>query len=84
MGERGDQYRMFARPQDRIPTKLLADVTKQYDVINIHYYFTDSLGGVQKAEKDITLAVEKGGSVTSSTVSAKLQAKLGITPVTVQ
>ena len=84
MGERGDQYRMFARPQDRIPTKLLADVPKQYDVIDIHYYFTDSLGGVQKSEKDITLAVEKGGSVTSSTVSAKLQAKLGITPVTVQ
>lgn len=78
MGERGDQYRMFARPQDRIPTKLLADVTKEYDVINIHYYFTDSLGGVQKSEKDITLAVETGGSVTSTTVSAKLKTALNI------
>lgn len=78
MGERGDQYRMFARPQDRIPTKLLADVTKEYDVINIHYYFTDSLGGVQKSEKDITLAIETGGSVNLSTVSTKLKTELGI------
>lgn len=76
MGERGDQYRMFARPQDRIPTKLLADETKEYDVINIHYYFTDSLGGVQKSEKDITLAIEatQGNTVTSTTVANKLKA----------
>ena len=62
MGERGDQYRMFAAPQDRIPTKLLIDPTQEYDVINIHYYFVDSLGGVQKSEKDITIVLPTGSS----------------------
>lgn len=60
MGERGDQYRMFAKPQDRINTKLLVDPTDKYDVINIHYYFVDSLGGAQKSEKDITIVIPDG------------------------
>jgi hypothetical protein len=72
MGERGDQYRMFAAPQDRIPTRLLVDSTKAYDVINLHYYFTDSLGGVQKSEKDITIVCLSGtgASVISPLVEA--------------
>ena len=57
MGERGDQYRMFAAPQDRIPTKYLINPEAEYDVINIHYYFVDSLGGAQKSEKDIILVI---------------------------
>lgn len=60
MGDRGDQYRMFAAPQDRIPTKYLIDPEAEYDVINIHYYFVDSLGGVQKSEKDIILVMPTG------------------------
>lgn len=60
MGERGDQYRMFAAPQDRIPTKYLINPEAEYDVVNIHYYFVDSLGGVQKSEKDIILAYPTG------------------------
>ena len=60
MGERGDQYRMFAAPQDRIPTKYLIDPETEYDVVNIHYYFVDSLGGAQKSEKDIILAYPTG------------------------
>lgn len=60
MGERGDQYRMFAAPQHRIPTKLLVDPTQEYNALNIHYYFVDSLGGVQKSEKDLVLIYPVG------------------------
>lgn len=60
MGERGDQYRMFAAPQDRIPTKYLINPEAEYDVVNIHYYFVDSLGGAQKSEKDIILVMPTG------------------------
>lgn len=60
MGERGDQYRMFAAPQDRINTKYLVDPEAEYDVVNIHYYFVDSLGGAQKSEKDVVLVYPTG------------------------
>jgi hypothetical protein len=84
MGDRGDQYRMFAAPQDRIPTKLLIDPTQEYDVINIHYYFVDSLGGVQKSEKDIMIVLPTGSSPmvtysgSSATLDNALVAALGI------
>lgn len=76
MGERGDQYRMFAAPQDRIPTKYLIDPEAEYDVVNIHYYFVDSLGGVQKSEKDIILAYPTG---TTPEAVTNLVNTLGIT-----
>lgn len=72
MGERGDQYRMFAAPQDRIPTKLLVVAGNAYDVINLHYYFTDSLGGVQKSEKDITIVCAAGKGATTITSLASV------------
>jgi hypothetical protein len=83
MGERGDQYRMFARPQDRIPTKLLVNPEEEYDVINIHYYFVDSLGGAQKSEKDITLVIPTGNTVKAATVAATIVSALGVELVTV-
>lgn len=64
MGDRGDQYRMFAAPQDRIHTKYLVDPEAEYDVINIHYYFVDSLGGAQKSEKDIIIVIPAGTNPT--------------------
>ena len=76
MGERGDQYRMFAAPQDRIPTKYLIDPETEYDVVNIHYYFVDSLGGAQKSEKDIILAYPTG---TTPEAVTKLATALGVT-----
>lgn len=58
MGERGDQYRdtcgIF-----KINTKYLADATKDYCTIDIHYSFVDSNEGVQKSEKDIYIVGEK-------------------------
>lgn len=71
-GERGDQYREFAAPQDRIPTKYLVDPEKEYDVINLHYYFVDSLGGAQKSEKDITIVVPTDATVKAATVAKSL------------
>ena len=61
MGERGDQYRMVGFP-DYVPTKYLVDPTKEYDLINIHYFYTGSNESSQKSEKDIILAVPKSNS----------------------
>lgn len=61
MGERGDQYRMVGFP-DYVPTKYLVDPTKEYDLINIHYFYTGSNESSQKSEKDIILAVPKSTS----------------------
>lgn len=76
MGERGDQYRMFAAPQDRINTKYLIIPEAEYDVVNIHYYFVDSLGGVQKSEKDLVLVYPTG---TTPAKVTELVTTLGIT-----
>jgi hypothetical protein len=76
MGERGDQYRMFAAPQDRINTKYLVDPEAEYDVVNIHYYFVDSLGGAQKSEKDVVLVYPAG---TTPDKVTKLATALSIT-----
>lgn len=57
MGERADQYRGMGWP-NVIPTKYLVDPTKAYNVIDIHYAFTDSNEGVQQSEKTITLVAD--------------------------
>lgn len=56
MGERGDQYRLIGFPHV-IRTKYMIDPTKEYDLVNIHYYYDGSNEGVQKSEKDITIAI---------------------------
>lgn len=63
MGARGDDYRLMGYP-NYIPTKYLVDPEKKYDVLNIHYCFTDSNEGVQQSEKDITLVCVDNGSHT--------------------
>lgn len=84
MGERGDQYRAFARPQDRIPTKLLVDPTVEYCTVNIHYYFVDSLGGVQKSEKDITLVIPNTAKANAKTLAATIATATGAKVVNVE
>ena len=61
MGERGDQYRNVGWPYV-IPTKYLADPTKEYHLIEIHYAFTDTGVNSYRTEKEITIAVPKGAS----------------------
>ncbi len=75
MGERGDQYRQIGWPHN-IETKYLVDPEKEYNVLDIHYYFSDSGVNVQKSEKDITILFEKGVVVTELVTALK---KLGIT-----
>ena len=75
MGERGDQYRQIGWPHN-LETKYLVDPEKEYNVLDIHYYFSDSGVNVQKSEKDITILFEK--SVSMATLVTALK-KLGIT-----
>lgn len=63
MGERGDQYRQIGWPHN-LETKYLVDPEKEYNVLDIHYYFSDSGVNVQKSEKDITILFEKSVSMT--------------------
>lgn len=75
MGERGDQYRQIGWPHN-IETKYLVDPEKEYNVLDIHYYFSDSGVNVQKSEKDITILFEKSVSMTELVTALK---RLGIT-----
>lgn len=61
MGERGDQYRNIGWP-NVIPTKYLVDPSKQYDVLEIHFAFTDTGVNSYRSEKDITIVTEGGDS----------------------
>lgn len=75
MGERGDQYRQIGWPHN-LETKYLVDPEKEYNVLDIHYYFSDSGVNVQKSEKDITILFEKSVSITELVTTLKT---LGIT-----
>lgn len=58
LGERGDQYRKIGFPND-IETVGMVDPTKEYDILEIHYAFTDEGVNSYRSEKDITIAVPK-------------------------
>lgn len=75
MGERGDQYRQIGWPHN-LETKYLVDPEKEYNVLDIHYYFSDSGVNVQKSEKDITILFEKSVPMTELVTALK---ELGIT-----
>lgn len=75
MGERGDQYRKVAGI-NALPVEYMVDPTKEYDVLDIHYSFSDTGVNVQKSEKHITI-VGTGG------VIAAIKAKLVAAPFNV-
>lgn len=56
-GERGDQYRNVGWPHV-IPTKYLVDAEKEYNVLEIHYAFTDTGVNSYRTEKEITVVAE--------------------------
>lgn len=72
MGERGDQYRNQGWP-NVIPTKYMVDPDKEYDVLDMHYFFSDTGVNVQKSEKDITFVAES-----STDLKSKLENEVGI------
>lgn len=59
MGERGDQYRNMGWP-NVIETKYLVESDKQYNVLELHFAFTDSGVNSYRSEKDITLVFPVG------------------------
>ena len=62
MGERGDQYRNVGWP-NVIPTKYLVDPTKQYNVLELHYAFTDTGVNSYRTEKEITIVAEEASVI---------------------
>ncbi len=76
MGERGDQYRDWVAAPNRLPVKYMVDPEKEYDVLDMHYFFTDTGVNVQKSEKDITFVAESIAVINS--IKTKLT-ELGIT-----
>lgn len=70
MGERGDQYRGINWPNN-IETSYMVDPEKQYNVLDIHYFFSDTGVNVQKSEKDITILFESSLSLTAFVTALK-------------
>lgn len=66
LGERGDQYRKVGFPND-IETVGMVDPTKTYDVLEIHYAFTDTGVNSYRTEKDITIVVPTAVKSTDGT-----------------
>jgi hypothetical protein len=56
-GERGDIYRESAWPNN-IDTEYLVDPTKEYDTIDLHYFYSGTGINSEKSEKDITIVAE--------------------------
>ena len=79
MGERGDQYRNMGWP-NVIPTKYLVDPSKEYDVINIHYFYQGDGISVQKSEKDIQIVVPRPGKGNYTNVNALITAIKAVVP----
>lgn len=61
IGARGDYFRGFGHPYG-VRTKTLADPDAKYDTLDIHYAYVGPNEGVQKSEKDITIAAPDGTS----------------------
>lgn len=68
MGERGDQYRGVGYP-NIIPTTYLVDPSKEYNVLEIHYAFTDTGVNSYRTEKELTV-VSTDKEVINSLISA--------------
>lgn len=83
LGERGDQYRKVGFPND-IETKGMIDPSKEYDVIEIHYAFTDTGVNSYRTEKDITIAVPSEGGETFVEINKIIAAFNTATGLTVQ
>lgn len=79
MGERGDQYRKVAGI-NALPVEYMVDPTKDYDVLDIHYSFSDTGVNVQKSEKHITIV---GEAKASGDVISAIKAELAKSPISI-
>lgn len=64
MAERGDMFRNMGYPNN-IDVKMMVDPTKEYDIIDLHFYFSGNGVQVHKSEKDITFVSDKTDVVNS-------------------
>ena len=78
MGERGDQYRQIGYPNN-IDTTYLVDPTKQYNVLEIHYAFTDAGVSSYRSEKDITIVSESAATINALVKAINTATGLSIT-----
>lgn len=83
LGERGDVYRNIGWP-NVIPTKYLVDPTKAYDIIDIHYSFSDEGVQVHKSEKDIAIVVPQKADGDYTDVNAIISAINTATGLTIE
>ena len=70
MGERGDQYRMMGYP-NYIPTQYCVDPSKVYNVVELHFAFTDTGVNSYRSEKDITIVCDASTNNTSTITLVK-------------
>lgn len=75
MGERGDIYRGMGWPNNW-DTTYLVDASKEYDYLDIHYYFQGEGVSVQQSEKTITLVMESDEDVFADLFPEGLQEAL--------
>lgn len=80
MGERGDQYRMMGYP-NYIPTTYLVDPSKDYNVLELHYAFTDEGVSYYRSEKDITIASDDKAVINSLIGAINTEAGLSIATI---
>ena len=77
MAERGDMFRNMGWPNN-IDVKYMVDSTKEYDMLDLHYFFSGDGVQVHKSEKDITFVAADTAMMT------KLKTALTGAGVTVQ
>lgn len=72
LGERGDTKRGYGYPNN-FDAIYLADPTKEYDFIDIHYFYAGDAEDVQKSKKYITLAIAKDSTYTATALIADMK-----------
>ena len=69
VGERGNYFRYGLEPNYVAPT-LLVDLSKQYDIVSIEYFWQGGAENVQKSPRMIQIACEVSGSGSGATSAA--------------
>lgn len=72
MAERGDMFRNMGWPNN-IDVKYMVEPDKEYDMLDLHYYFSGDGVQVHKSEKDLTIV-----TATDSVMTAIKEALIGL------
>lgn len=74
MGARADEYRGMGYPRN-IGTEYLVDTSKKYDIITLHYYYSEGGLGVEHSDVDIQIAVPAGDTTLAAAINTITGAK---------